>query len=632
MSATVSASGRRWLAAAAIVLAAVCFVALNVFVGVSLTRARLDLTEEGLYTLSDGTRAVLAAVDEPIRLRFYRSRRLESLRPYLAAHIKRVDELLAQYARLSGGRIQVERYDPAPFSPEEDLAVADGIHSLAVDDAGTLAYFGIAGANSTDDRKVIPFLTPERADFLEYDLTRLISDLSRTEKPVVAVIGSLPFGGGPATGYRPYLAADLMDQAFDRRTISTPVERIDDDVDMVMLLQPTGIDPRTLYAVDQFVQRGGPVLAFLDPLPETMEQGGSGGRGEPLAAVSPLLAAWGVSIGDAVVGDREAAMRVQTLHDGRTVVTDYLPWLELNRANLAADDVVTGDLPLLVMKSAGAIAAAAGGAGTIAPLVQTGPDAAMVPADELRVVPDPVRLLRDFAPGGTPLTLAARVTGPAHTAFPDGPPPEVTDRGVREAHVAAGAAPLNIILVADSDMLADSSWADVGAMLGERVMVPFAANGDFLVNALESLSGGGVLGSLRGRGITERRFEVIDRMTRAAEDRYRATETKLLDEIDALRRGIASAGGGEDGGAILPDAEQQAAVEADRTRLLALRRQLRDVQFALRRDVDALRRRVAWINIWLMPVVVSLIAIGVAVLRRRRAARGRLAARREAVS
>ena len=621
-----SSLDRRWLASAAIVLAIVFFVALNVLVGTALKRARLDLTADGLYTVSAGTKGVLAGIDEPIRLRYFRSQRLESLGPYFATHIKRVDELLDEYARLADGNVIVERYDPEPYSPEEDLAVADGIQGLAIDEAGRLAYFGLVGTNSTDDRKAIPYLAPERAEFLEYDLTRLIADLAEPEKDVVAVIGSLPLEGDAGSRFQPWLVHDLITQVFQVRTISGAIDRLDDDVEILMLVQPTDLDERTRYAIDQFVMRGGRVLAFVDPYAEVAARSLRPATGDAIGALAPLLDAWGIAIdGTTVIGDRVAATRVQTLHQGRQVVTDYLPWLTLGTANVVPDDAVVADLSVLTLRTAGAIEAREGATTTLSPLLLSGPEADRIAVDEIRFAPDPVALLRAFTPTGTPFILAARIGGPVGSAFPEGPPAAVQDQSARAAHRRDAVAPLAAIVVADVDLLADDAWVRTGSVLGQTFTVPSANNGDFVVNALEALAGGAALADLRGRGITVRRFDVLDAMTRAAEDRYLEAEESLLDKIDEIRRRIGELQTRGEDGPILLTAEQQTMIEAQRGELLELRRELRDVQYALRRDVEGLKRRLELLNIWLVPALCGVAAIALAIVRRRRAARVRAA-------
>ncbi|TVR96820.1 MAG: ABC transporter [Rhodospirillales bacterium] len=618
-----------FLSAAAIILAVALFFAINILADVLLKGVRIDLTEDRLYTVTDATRSVLSAIDEPIRLRLYRSRELAEAGPYFAGHIQRVDEMLDTYARLAGGLLVVERYDPRPFSPEEDLAVSDGARGLNVRADGTLAYLALSGSNSTDDRRTIPFLAPDRADFLEYDLTRMIYDLAHPDKPVVAVLGDLPLFGDPMTGRGPWLVMEAMEQFFAVRQIESAAAGIGDDVDVLMLAQPGSLNESELYAIDQFALGGGRVLAFVDPLPEVLElMRTRQPAGDAVAVMAPLLAAWGVEIpAGRVVGDRDAAMRVRARHEDRPVVTDYLPWLELGPDNVAADVPATADLRVLVMKSAGSIRAAEGATTTLEPLIRTGPQAAELDAERLRFLPDPVRLLREFQPGNEPLVLAARISGAAQSAFPEGPPDGVggdeDDPSGAAGHRSAAASGIEVILVADADILVDDNFVQASAVGGQRFIVPTANNADFAINALEQLRGGEMLAGLRGRGITQRRFDVLEETRRRAEDAYRASEQALLANIEETRRRISELQREElEGGALLTP-EQQQAIEDSRQNLLQLRQELRDVQYALRRDVERLEQRVTTLNTWAVPALIAGTALVVAVVRRTRAARSR---------
>jgi len=576
---------------------------------------------------------VLGAIDEPVDLRLYYSQQLDELGPYFAGHARRVEELLEEYQRLSGGKLRIERLDPEPFSPEEDLAVAEGLRGLPVNDDGALAYFGLSGRNSTDDSQVIGYLAPERANFLEYDLTKMVYDLSNPDKPVVAVVGDLPLMGGQMNRYQPWRVLEAMYQFFDVRFLGGSQQAIENDVDVVMLAQPNNLDQASLYAIDQFVMRGGRVVAFADPLTESIEPAQPGmppPESKAIETLEPLLAAWGVAIEPGkVVGDRRAAQRVQASVGGRQVVVDYLPWLALDEANLEADDAVVGELSRLTMRSAGAISAREGATTGLEPLIVSSPLAMKIDVAEVSMMPDPARLIADFQPAGEPFVLAARVTGPVKSAFPDGPPEGVEreaeplpEGGESDAeHLSEASAPLNLILVADADMLADSAWMRSQSLLGQEIAIPVASNGDFAINAIDHLAGSQGLISLRGRGVTSRPFEVVRAMEQEAEYQYRAKEQELLARIDETEQKIRRLQDEEQQSGVILTAAQQEEIDDFRTEMIGLRRELRDVQRSLRQDVEQLSTTVKVLNIWAVPVLVALVAIALALVRHRRRAR-----------
>src|SRR5919106_3246635 len=530
-----NALDRQRLGAIGIALAVVLFLAVNILAGVLLKSTRLDLTEDHLFTLSDGTRQVLAGIEEPVDLRFYYTDERDDLGPYFSGHARRVEELLEEYRVLSGGKVDIERLDPQPFSPEEDLAVAEGLEGLPLSGDGTQAYFGLSGRNSTDDIQVISYLAPERANFLEYDLTRLVHDLASPDKPVVGVLGDLPLMGTQFNQFQPWHVLEAMYQFFDVRFLGGKQEQIDDDVEVLMLAQPHNVDQATLYAIDQFVMRGGRVLAFVDPLAEVMAAGGgmnpmANPEGDAIKALEPLLTAWGITIPEGkVIGDRTAAQRVSAQVGGRQVVVDYLPWLSLDGSHLNGDDVITGNVQRVNLNAAGSIQSREGTTTAIEPLVVTSELSMAIEAVQIRTAPDPAKLIAEFAPSGEPFTLAARITGPVKSAFADGPPEGVESDA---EHLAEASAPLNLILVADADLLADATWVRQQDLLGQQIMIPIASNGDFAINALDNLAGSEGLISLRGRGLTDRPFTVVRAMEQDAEYKYRAKEQELLARIE----------------------------------------------------------------------------------------------------
>jgi ABC-type uncharacterized transport system involved in gliding motility auxiliary subunit len=616
---------RNRLGAIGIVCALVLFLAVNILSDALFKSARLDLTADQLFTLSEGTKQVLAAIEEPIDLRLYYTAQLDGLGPYFSSHSRRVEELLAEYQRLSGGRVKVERLDPQPFSPEEDLAVAEGLEGLPLTSDGTQAYFGLSGRNSTDDIEVISYLAPERANFLEYDLTRLVHDLANPDKPVVGVIGDLPMMGSQFNQFQPWHVLQAMYQFFDVRFLGGKQEQIEDDVEVLMLAQPHNVDQATLYAIDQFVMRGGRVLAFVDPLAEVMAAGGgmnpmANPEGDAIGALEPLLAAWGVSIPSGkVIGDRTAAQRVTAQVGGRQVVVDYLPWLSLDPRHLNADDVITGEIQRLHLNSAGSIHAREGAATTIVPLVLSSELSEEIDAEAIRAFPDPAKLIAEFAPSGERFVLAARVTGDkVKSAFPEGPPDGVSSD--RE-HLAEASTPVQLILVADADLLANATWVREQDLLGQQIVLPIANNGDFAINALDNLAGSQGLISLRGRGLVDRPFEVVRAMEQEAEYKYRAKEQELLARIEETQGKIRELKEEEQRSGVILTAAQQEEIENFRAEMIDLRQELRAVQHSLREEVERLSTWTKALNIWAVPVLIALIAAALAWFHRHRATR-----------
>ena len=606
---------RRKLTIAGIVLVAILFVALNVYGSLGLRGLRLDLTQNRQFTLSSGTEQLLAKVEEPITLRFYSSRALRDANPFLGAYTDRVHDLLRTYAQASNGKIVVEYIDPEPFSPEEDRAVGFGLDPLSLEGGTGTGYLGIAGTNSTDDIDVLPVLSPEREPFLEYDLTRMVNNLANPDKPVVALIAGLPLNGDPTTQYRPWQVMQELNQFFDVRPEEGDVDRFAEDVDALLLVHPQALSEKTIYAIDQFTMRGGKVLVFVDPHSEAqaIRQQQPGMPADTFSNLEKLLPAWGVDFDpDRVVGDPRSARQVAFNSGGRDQVVDYLPWLSLDRSRLAAGEVVTAELNTVNLGTAGALVPREAATTTFTPLIRSSADAMAIPADQVRLYPDPMALIRNFKPGGKELVMAARVSGPLKSAFGDKAPEDVA---TEPAHLAEATSPAQIIVVADTDLLDDRNWL---SMMGQRVAIPIADNANLVANALDYLVGSEALTSLRGREVTLRPFTKVAEIRRDSEARYRAKEQELLQRLDELQGKLSSLQVGDsDDPSLLSDAQRRE-IDGFRGQLLDTRRELRDVQLALRRDIEGLRDTTRFLNIAAVPLLVAAAAIVIALFRRAR--------------
>jgi ABC-type uncharacterized transport system involved in gliding motility auxiliary subunit len=625
---------RRNSALIALLSAALLFVAVNIIAGEYLASARLDLTQQGLYTLSSGSRATLAHIDEPITLRFYYSPRLGQEIPSYGVYADRVREMLKEYEALAKGKIVLEVLDPAPFSPTEDRAVAFGLQGVPLDQGGEQVYFGLAATNATDDQEIISFFQTDRERFLEYDLTKLIHSLAFPKKTVIGLATELPLEGDIMAGMQgrplvPYVVLDQLRQLYDVHSIGTDFDAVPADVDVLMLVHPQNLSPKTLYAIDQFVLKGGRALVFVDPNSET--QRGHPSQLNPPGApndsdLQPLFKAWGLQMESKVIaGDRQAARRVNAGTEEHQVAVDYLAWLSLSAANLNHDDLITADLTQINMASAGILDKLPDAKTSFTPLISTSMDSMAIPVATVQGAPDPAGMLRDFQPGGKQLVLAAHVTGPADTAFPDGPPPPdkkddkaATSPPAPAPQLKTAAQPINIVVVADTDILDDRFWVQVQDFFGQRVAVPVANNGDFVANAVDMLSGGADLISLRSRGTSARPFTLVENIQHAADTKYEQSEKSLEDRLkdtQAKMKSLRDAGGKP---GVAPDAAQNEAIENFRSQLLATRQQLRQVQLAEREDINRLKAWLEFFDIALIPILVAIAAATVGIIRVRR--------------
>jgi len=613
---------RRLAPALALPLLAIAFVALVAASSFALRGVRADLTEHQLYTLSDGTVSILGRIDEPVRLKLFYSERAARELPQFRVFAARVVELLEEIASRSNGNVTLEIVDPEPFSEAEDQAAAYGLTPVPLDNAGSSLYFGLVGTNSTDGETTMPFIQPDKEAFLEYDLAKLITTLTVDKKPVVALLSALPTGPGvdPLTG-QPSLGW-VVDREiatlFEVRRLQPDPTSIGDDVDLLMLVHPKNLPAPTLRAIDQFVLRGGRLLAFVDPDAESDPDGNlldpiamAEGRASDLPE---LFRAWGIQYDPTrVVLDSRYSMQVQP--DREAPPLRHFGVLGLRTDTLNQDDVVSAGLENFNLSSAGAISLAPGSPLKVEPLVQSSSDSALADAEAVRAASGDPRVLSDgFKPDGKgPYLIAARLSGVLPTAFPGDKTP---------GHLAKSAKPANIILVADTDLLSDRMWVQVGNFLGQAVFNPFANNGDFVYNAVDNLVGDGDLIAVRTRATSTRPFERLDVIRRAAEQRYRTEEKRLQDELASLEERLERLQPSEPGAAAptLTRAQQDELARFQQQKL-ATRRALRDVQHELNRDIDAIEVRLRVLNIFGIPLLLLLVAAAIAArnLWRRRA-------------
>jgi ABC-type uncharacterized transport system involved in gliding motility auxiliary subunit len=612
---------RRALTGGTLAVLAVLFVAVIALSNNLLRGARVDLTENKLYTLSEGTVKVLADIEEPINLYYFFSDKGTAQIPQIRTYATRVRELLEEITRRSGGKVKLTVIDPLPFSEEEDRAAGFGLQAVPTGPAGETIFFGLAGTNATDGQMVIPFFQPDKEAFLEYDIAKLIHSLATTTKPVVGLMSELPIGPGfdPQTrqmrqGWAVYQS---LAELFELRTLDPQATAtIDDAIKTVVVVHPKSLSEDAQYALDQFVLRGGNLIVFVDPNAE--QDAMAEDPSNPSAALfanrssnlERLFKAWGVAYDPSkVVLDAEYALQVQTQTG---VPVRHLAILGLRQQAMNQQDVVTAQLGTLNLSTAGSLRMADDAALTLEPLLQSSAQASTIDVERVKFLPDPSSLFADFTPVGESYVLAGRLTGTAKTAF--------GERGGAN-HLAESKQPVNILLVADTDLLSDRLWVQVRIVFGQRIMNAFANNGDFVANAVDNMTGSSALISIRGRATSARPFTTVEALRRGADDRFRATERKLNEELQETERKLNELQRARaDDSSMLLSPEQKAELERFQKRKLEIRKELREVRRQLDADIEALGWRLKLLNIALVPLLLTAGALGFAWWRRRRPA------------
>ncbi|MDA7087346.1 Gldg family protein [Pseudomonas sp. SA3-5] len=599
-----------------LVLIALAFLAFNLFASISLTGARLDLTEQKLYTISSGTKQILAELDEPVELDFFYSDAATKDLPALRTYAKRVEEMLEAYQREAGGKLKLNIIDPEPFSAQEDKAAEFGLQAIPLQPGGDSIYFGLAGKNAAGDVQVIPFFALDQEEFLEYEISRLLQSLAKPERPVVGVLSGLQINGGFDMASRqptpPWMVMEEIRQLFQIESLKADVDLIPENVSVLLLVHPKQLPQQTLYAIDQFVLRGGKLLAFVDPFSEADSQAEMPGAMalDKSSDLEPLFKAWGLRmLPDQVLGDGSYAMSVSMGQDRRPV--RHAAWLSLPKSALDQEDISTAGLENLTVAAAGMLEPLEGAKTRFIPLIQSSQYAMPFDVKRFAMLQNPEELIRELQPTGERFTLAARIDGPAQSAYPEGI--EGRKDGLKQADN------INLIVVADTDMLSDRMWVQVQDFFGQRIPQPWADNASFTINALDNLAGSEALISVRSRGRFTRPFEVVEALQREAETRYREKEQALQARLADTEQKLAALQQNDDPSKALElTPEQQATVRQFLQEKLKIRKELREVRYQLNADIEALGRTLKFVNIALMPLLLTLGVLALWLWRRRK--------------
>ena len=628
---TVSSDNGNRLAIAGLTLLLILFLSVNVLSSGWLTSARLDLTKDKLYTLSESTIKLLKDVKEPVTFRLYLSGGLAQAVPHLGIYANRVRDLLLEYQSVSNGKVKLEVLDPAPFSSIEDRAVAAGLRGIPAVSGGDNMYFGLVGSNTTDDIETIPFIQIDREAFLEYDLSKMLYALVTSKPTVVGIVSTLPTDGTmkvTATGRQepvaPYVVRNQIGELFETRFLGKEIDEVPSDVNVLMVVHPKNQSARTIFAIDQYMLAGGKAIIFVDPFAEV-----EGMQGQMLgstiggSSLEKVFKVWGIEYDiNTVVGDRLSARKVLPEAGNRPI--EYLPWLELRGPSLDRSSPITSGIDVVALASAGHLSVKDNSSLKMAPLLISSPGAGLIDSKKVQGFRNPKKLLREFKADKKQFILAGRITGSVQTAFPDGVPAPGKDQDGKLVEVnpwqrpilSQSESPLDVIVVADADILADRFWVIMRDFAGQRVPVPTANNGDFVLNSIEALAGSSSLMELRGRGSASRPFKVLQDIQKTASQKFedkerglRQTITKTEKKLQQLRRR------NPESSAKVVSERDRREMEKMQREILGFRSELRKVRRSLTQDYQRLEMQLWFLNIALVPILLIIFSIALSVIR-----------------
>ncbi|HKT29759.1 Gldg family protein [Dyella sp.] len=618
---------RRTVLISGLIALVVAYCSLTLVTSRWLAPERFDLTQDGLYTLSPGTRQIVDGVKRPLWLTLYFSQHATKDLPQWRSYEARVAEMLQEIVARSHGRIRLQIVDPVPYSDDEASAEGNGLTPLSGGSNGERIFFGLVGttrpptseaaadsladypqakqAKPIDRTLPIPFFDPNRETFLEYDIAKLLYQLSEPERPRVGIMTDLPVMGDSAQNAQPWTVVRQLQQQFDVQMIDTDkLKQIDPAIQVLLLIHPKDLPANVQYALDQYVLRGGHLVVFVDPFSESdpvpLVNDPTSATNNHSSNLPRLFADWGVSFSpDQVVLDRARALQIELA--GTNLAHPAM--LGLGASELNRDDVITASLQRINVSSAGHFDLLPNADSRLIPLMQSSSDAEVVPTQRvIEASTNPSTLLDGYQPQNQNYVIAARLRGTFASAFPE--------FAKRPGHLAQSPANAEVILVADTDLLTDRLWVEAQqSYFGQPMLSAFANNGDFISNMVDNLTGSSALLSIRGRSTSQRPFTRVQALRSAADRKFLQKERELQGELADTKRRLEELQPNKGTRDTSTSAEQKQEIEQFLQRQLAISKELRDVQHQLNAEIDALGTRLKVINIVVLPVLITLVGL-----------------------
>ncbi len=618
----------RLLTAASFALLLIALVAVNVLAG--LLPLRLDLTRQHLYTLTDGTRHILAELPDPVTVKVYVPDSVADAPVGVKTFSRKVRELLLEYQNASRGKLTVQVYDPKPDSEDEDWAVRYGLTPARMPDGNQL-FFGMV-ALSAGREATVPFFDPRRERFLEYDISQAVSRVNQQAKPKVSVLSWLPVMGQPSrmgqTEGEWFLLQELrktytVDYLFPQQE---DLLEIPDGTSLLFVIYPKRVPETLSYAIDQYLMRGGKVIVFADPN-SRMDPASAQMMAADPSSLDKLFKAWGIETdGDKVVGDRQLATRVSSPNQG---VVDFPLWISLTRRNLNRDLAITSELEEITLIDSGDFRTAKDFKYTFTPLFTSSKQSGLVDPAAVRFS-SPLDIAKQLKTDDQERVLAGLLTGKLETAFPEGAPKVPEPKGKKPGdkkdakpektrkhpHLARAEKETSVLLVGDADFIADRFAVQLVNFFGNQVAQPLNDNLNFALNAVEFMTGSQDLIHIRSRGQLSRPFTRLQEIQVKAAVKYQQQEQLLSNRLAEVKRKVAELENQKQPGQKLVLSQAQLEeVDKFRREEARVRTQLREVRRVLRQDIDNLGNWLLAINLLLVPLAVA--GVGFAVILRR---------------
>lgn len=573
--------------------------------------ARLDLTQDSVYSLSDGSIELIQQLDEPVYWYLFFSDKTSEGMTGLRNYANRVESLLQEYVNQSDGNIKLQIIDPEPFSVEEDLADQFGLTAAGIGASGDTVYFGLGARNALDNELQIPFFDPGQERFLEYEISKLLYQLSEDRIVNVTLLTDLPIEGGqdPMTGqsapawtiYTQLLSLYQVDK------ISSDASVLPAETDVLIILHPKQLSTELTWAIDQYAMKGGRLMLLLDPHNESDMSMAMGGMPPSVNSsdISDLLSGWGIQYdASKVVLDEKLGLEIR---DASGQIVRHPGILGLGADNLSQTDVLTSGLEVINGASFGALSLSMESEADWLPLLTTSQNSVLVEGNQYVSQTDLQQFHQLMTENTGPYTLAARLSGRVPSAFSGSKENKRPESIEQTESFLPSTEKMQLLIVADTDWLQDRFWVQTANFFGQPMITPFADNGDLITNGVENLSGSNGLISIRSRGTFSRPFEKVEQITLEAEKKFRDHEQRLQQQLEETEAQLMAMQQQGEENTLVISTEQQQAIDDFLQQKISIRQQLREVRHQMDKDIETLGSWLRFINIVLMPMVLVLL-------------------------
>lgn len=580
---------------------------------------RWDTTKEKLYSLTDASKTIISEINEPITIKYFYSKNIVNIPLPIKNFAPRLKDFLEEYETSSKGKISLEIYNPEMDSEEEEWAQQYGIKGINFPTGDTL-YFGMV-IIAADREETFEFLDPAREEHLEYDITQAITKTQVSQKPKIGILTGLEIFGHPPPIMQgdppempPWYFVQELRKHYDLIELSMAAKDFgEDDLDLLLLVYPKNLNENLQYAVDQYVLGGGRIIAFLDSYALTDK----GPDYTKFYTMDKLLNTWGVKI-DSQEALLDFGYATQFM-DRNNQLIEEPSWLSLDKSALNRDNFITAQLESMVTVLPGVIQRIPEVEIHYEPLIQSSEKSQLIDRFKARGSLRDKR--RNFEPSGIRYDLGVVIKGIFQTAFPDGPPESlIEDNKIVNRHLIKGIKESNILVLADVDMIHDNNYVDHSTFMGHGISQVYNDNLSFLLNACELLTGREELINIRSRGTFEKPFTRVLDLEKKAQAQWMEQEQQLVEKYEETNEKLkALEQQKDDSQKFIVSEAQEAEIQKFREEKQRINKELKVVRRNLRSEIEKLGLFIKFINIFFVPILVSLVGIIYAVVKRNKA-------------